>query len=105
MAEFDRVMGSPDEIDKLLAADLTEARKCKVRGTPTVFINGLKLKPRNLPDYKKRIDAILAGKDTARPTLRKAAAPTGAKPKGVIKIGADGKAVVQPNVGGNTNRK
>lgn len=93
LAEFDRVMASTEEIDKLLAADLTEARKCKVRGTPTVFINGLKLKPRNLPDYKQRIDAILAGKD--QPAAKRAAASGGDEPRGIIKLRPGGEAKVE----------
>ena len=60
-AEFDRVMASPDEIDRLLAADRIEAARCRVRGTPSVFINGVRLKPRHLPDYRSRIDDILSG--------------------------------------------
>jgi len=92
MAEFDRVMGSAEEIDKLLAPDLVEARKCKVRGTPSVFVNGLKLSPRNLPDYKKRIDAILAG--GGQPTLR--AAKPGEDAKGTIKIRPGKQPTVQP---------
>ena len=59
LAEFDRVMADAAEQDKLLAADMAEAAKCKVQGTPTVLINGLKMASRNLPDYKARIDEIL----------------------------------------------
>jgi protein-disulfide isomerase len=92
MAEFDRVMASTEEIDKLLAPDLVEARKCKVRGTPSVFINGLKLSPRNMPDYKKRIDAILAG--GKQPTVR--AAAKGEKAKGIINLAPGKQPTVQP---------
>jgi protein-disulfide isomerase len=59
LAEFDRVMADAAEQDKLLAADMAEAGKCKVEGTPTVLINGLKMPSRNMPDYKARIDEIL----------------------------------------------
>jgi len=63
LAEFDKVMADPAQQDALLAADMTEARKCKVRGTPSVYINGLKLADRKLTGYKARIDAILKGGD------------------------------------------
>ncbi len=62
LAAFDAVMASPAEINKLLKPDLDEARKCKVRGTPTVLINGLKVAKRSDEAYKARIDQILADK-------------------------------------------
>lgn len=58
--KFDEIMADADRIDALLGTDLSEARKCKVRGTPTVFINGLKLTDRSVNGYKARIDQILA---------------------------------------------
>ena len=62
LAGFDALMASPAEIDKLLKPDLDEAKKCKVRGTPTVLVNGLKQVPRTPQAYKTRIDKILADK-------------------------------------------
>ncbi len=62
LAAFDAVMASPAEIDKLLKPDMDEAKKCKVRGTPTVLVNGLKQSPRTPEAYKARIDKILADK-------------------------------------------
>ncbi|MCK4658599.1 MAG: thioredoxin domain-containing protein [Phycisphaerae bacterium] len=62
LQKFDEVMGDAAQIDALLAADMAEAKKCKVRGTPTVLINGLKLANRNPKGYKDRIDQILAAK-------------------------------------------
>ncbi len=62
LAAFDAVMASPAEIDKLLKPDMDEAKKCKVRGTPTVLVNGLKQSPRTPEAYKARIDKILAAK-------------------------------------------
>jgi protein-disulfide isomerase len=59
LAKFDAVMGDEKQQDALIASDMAEARKVKVRGTPTVLINGLKLSPRNMPDYKTRIDKLL----------------------------------------------
>jgi protein-disulfide isomerase len=60
MRQFDDVMADPNRIDALLAADKAEAAKCKVNGTPTVLINGLKLQDRSPEGYKKRIDEILS---------------------------------------------
>ncbi len=62
LAGFDAVMASSAEIDKLLKPDMDEAKKCKVRGTPTVLVNGLKQSPRTPEAYKARIDKILADK-------------------------------------------
>lgn len=59
LARFDEVMSDPNEIEKLIDADVQEARRCKVTGTPTVMINGLKLVSRTVESYKKRIDQIL----------------------------------------------
>jgi protein-disulfide isomerase len=65
LAEFDRVMGDEAETNKLLAADITEASRTKVRGTPTILINGLKLAQRDIDGYKARISDILEGKGSA----------------------------------------
>ena len=61
LAKFDEVMGDEKKIDALLSADMAEAKKCKVRGTPTVFINGVKMANREIGTYKKRIGQILSG--------------------------------------------
>ena len=61
IAKFDEVMGDEKKIDALLSADMAEGKKCKVRGTPTVFINGLKMANREIGSYKARINQILAG--------------------------------------------
>ena len=39
MDEFDEVTADKEAIDGMLADDKALARKCKVRGTPTVMIN------------------------------------------------------------------
>jgi len=73
LKEFDDVMADPAKIDELLKADMTGAAKYKVRGTPSVFINGLKLSPRGLDNYKARIEEILKGGDKkaeAKPPVR-----------------------------------
>jgi protein-disulfide isomerase len=59
LAMFDKVVADEKQIDQLLKTDMAEAGKCKVTGTPTVFINGLKMSKRGINDYKARIDQIL----------------------------------------------
>jgi protein-disulfide isomerase len=66
LGDFDAVMDDESKMDKLLSADMAEAKKCNVTGTPTVLINGLKLQSREIDDYKKRIDQILAQANTAK---------------------------------------
>lgn len=65
LQEFDIVMADPARIDELFKADMAQARKCNVSGTPSVFINGLKLANRNPEGYKARIDELLKKKDAA----------------------------------------
>ena len=60
LAKFDEVMADDTKITDLLREDLAEAKKCDVRGTPTVFINGLRLADRSIEGYKSRINNILA---------------------------------------------
>ena len=72
--EFDTVMADPKLIDAVLAADMAEAKKCKVTGTPTILINGLKLANRRPAGYKARIDELL-GKTKKVPQLIDAAKP------------------------------
>lgn len=57
--EFDAVMGDPTKVKALVSKDAPGAKKCKVRGTPSVFINGLRLSSRGFDNYKARIDDIL----------------------------------------------
>lgn len=63
LAKFDEVMADDAKIAELYKDDLAEARKCKVRGTPTILINGLKLAQRNYPGYKARVDELLKEKN------------------------------------------
>ena len=62
LAAFDAVMADNNRINELLAADRQAARKCNVRGTPAVYINGLALSPRGVKNYEKRIEQILGQK-------------------------------------------
>ncbi len=48
------------EVQQHLAKDLRDAQEAGVTGTPTIFINGIKLTRRDLPTFQKRIDAELA---------------------------------------------
>jgi protein-disulfide isomerase len=52
-------MADAEKINELLKADLAEAKKCKVRATPTVLINGLKMTNRTVEGYQTRIQQIL----------------------------------------------
>ena len=60
LAKFDEVVANAGKTDDLLSMDLTEANKCNVHATPTVFINGIKLKDRSINGYRTRINDILA---------------------------------------------
>ena len=62
LAKFDAVMADEAQIKALLADSLSEAMKCKVRSTPTIMINGLKMSKRNLDDYRTRIGELLKKK-------------------------------------------
>ncbi|MBN1763730.1 MAG: thioredoxin domain-containing protein [Sedimentisphaerales bacterium] len=62
MAGYDKLMAQEEDYDPMLKADIDLAKKCKVRGTPTVFINGLKLSDRSIKGYETRIDQILKDK-------------------------------------------
>jgi len=61
LARFDEVIADENRINDLLRADFAEAKKCKVRGTPTVLINGLKLVDRTVKGYRTRIEQIQPG--------------------------------------------
>jgi protein-disulfide isomerase len=61
LADFDRVLSDPIRVDGLLAQDLAEAQGSGVRNTPTVFINGMPLRPRKYSDYKAQIERVLQG--------------------------------------------
>lgn len=57
--QFDSIMADPEKINDLIKSDLAEAKKCNVRATPTVLINGLKMTNRTLEGYRTRINNIL----------------------------------------------
>lgn len=59
--KFNKDKASQQVLDKL-ANDLRDAQEAGVTGTPTIFINGTKLKSRNLQAIQKLIDEQLAKK-------------------------------------------
>ena len=61
VAQFTKDMNSPQTQQKL-GKDLRDAKESGVTGTPTIFINGTKLKNRSLPAIQKIIDEELAKK-------------------------------------------
>ena len=61
VAKFTKDMNSP-QIRQKLNIDLRDAQEAGVTGTPTIFINGTKLKSRTLPAIQKIIDEELAAK-------------------------------------------
>ncbi len=61
MAKFKKDLASPETRAKL-TKDLRDAKEAGVTGTPTIFVNGIKLKSRTLPAIQKLIDAQLADK-------------------------------------------
>ena len=59
--KFKKDMASVD-IKQKLAQDLQDAKEAGVTGTPTLFVNGIRLKSRTLPAIQKIIDEELAQK-------------------------------------------
>lgn len=59
MEMFKKDVNSP-EIRKKLQKDLQDAQKAGVTGTPTIFVNGVKLKSRTVPAIQKLVDAQLS---------------------------------------------
>lgn len=60
IAQFNKDMNSA-EIRDMIAKDLADAQKAGVTGTPTIFINGKKLKNRSLQGFQAMIDQELKG--------------------------------------------
>lgn len=60
MAQFNKDMNAP-EIRQMIEKDLMDAQKAGVTGTPTIFINGKKLKNRSMQDFQTMIDQELKG--------------------------------------------
>ena len=60
MAQFNKDMNSP-EIRQMVNKDLLDAQQAGVTGTPTIFINGKKLKNRSPAGFQAMIDKELKG--------------------------------------------
>ncbi len=61
--KFKKDMEQKDaEYEKLIEADMALGRSVNVRGTPTFYLNGKKTRARDLPSYKREIDALLKEK-------------------------------------------
>ena len=58
IAKFQMDMVSP-MIQQKLAKDLADAKNAGVTGTPSIFVNGVKVKTRTLPAMQKLIDEEL----------------------------------------------
>lgn len=56
---FEQDMNS-NELKQKLAQDMQDGRQAGVRGTPTIFINGRRLKKRSVPDMQRMIDQELS---------------------------------------------
>jgi predicted DsbA family dithiol-disulfide isomerase len=51
-----------EEVEKLVQEDLAAAKKAAVTGTPTLFLNGKRVRDRSEEAMKKEIDSLLKGK-------------------------------------------
>jgi protein-disulfide isomerase len=67
--EFEKKMKDP-KIAEMIRQDVREGVQAGVRGTPTIFINGRRLKDRSLKGFQAAIDRELQklGKKGAKPT-------------------------------------
>jgi len=59
LKKFQKDINSP-EVQQQLGKDLNDAKEAGVTGTPTIFVNGVKLKRRELPAFQKLINEALA---------------------------------------------
>ncbi len=58
IAQFNKDMNSP-EVRQQINKDMLDAQKAGVTGTPTIFINGKRLKNRSPQGFQEMIDAEL----------------------------------------------
>jgi protein-disulfide isomerase len=67
--EFEKKMKDP-KITAMIRQDVREGAQAGVRGTPTIFINGRRLKDRSLKGFQAAIDKELQklGEKAAKPT-------------------------------------
>ncbi len=50
-----------NDVEAMIAKEIADARKAKVSGTPTLFLNGKRVKDRSLEGMKKTIEALRKG--------------------------------------------
>ena len=69
LEEYDKKKNDP-AIERKIRQDLLEGQRAGVRGTPTVFINGIRLRDRSLQGFQTAIDKQLEklGKTAAKPS-------------------------------------
>ena len=67
--EFEKKRKDP-ALERRIRQDLSDGRRAGVRGTPTVFINGIRLRDRSLKGFQAAIDKQLEklGKTAAKPS-------------------------------------
>ena len=58
MEKFKKDMDSP-EIEKVIQGDMQEGARIGVRGTPTIYINGRRLRNRSLQGFMQMIESEL----------------------------------------------
>ena len=68
MEEFEKKMNDP-AVKQKVNQDFSDGRQAGVRGTPTVFINGIRLRDRSLQGFQAAIDRQLQhlGKTATKP--------------------------------------
>mgnify|MGYP000414535945 FL=1 len=68
MEEFEKKKNDPS-IKQKVNQDFSDGRQAGVRGTPTIFINGIRLRDRSLEGFQAAIDGQLEklGKTTTKP--------------------------------------
>lgn len=69
MEEYEKKKNDP-AIEKKVRQDFSDGQRAGVRGTPTVFINGIRLRDRSLQGFQAAIDKQLEklGKTAAKPS-------------------------------------
>jgi len=67
--EYEKKKNDP-AIERRVRQDLADGQRAGVRGTPTVFINGMRLKDRSLQGFQAAIDKQLEklGKNATKPS-------------------------------------
>ena len=69
LEEYEKKKKDPN-IEKRVKQDLSDGRRAGVRGTPTIFVNGIRLRDRSLKGFQAAIDKQLEklGKTATKPS-------------------------------------